>query len=142
MSQSVHRWGSKAAWSAWNPPKVLWEGQHVRVHRWQNLPNSVGEKPNGHYEDGIITKVLVEVKGAPWPARVLAFDLSEFRLEQYNKTRKSARPAIGIEMRNNVFWLKEYLVESLEQGDPPWPPKPVVVAARPSVFDFGNKDFP
>lgn len=93
----------------------------MRVHRWQDRD---GQEPNGHYEDGVVTEILVEVRGVSTttsPARVGAVDLRPLRLQPGMKKR--FRPAVGIVMRSNVYWMQAYLIESLESARA-WPPDP------------------
>ncbi len=127
-------------WKIWATPDKLWEGQKVRVWRWQVREGTDPPDAKGHWEEGIVTEVLVDLNSdTNSPLRVAAVDLSRWwGSAGHSKHRKTGRPPVGIVMRSNMYWLKMYRVESLDpMQELEWPPVPQPPAKSSRVFQIG-----
>jgi hypothetical protein len=125
-------------WKAWNVPQKLWEGQKVRVWRWQ-VRDCDPPGAKGHWEEGVVSEVCVDLNSEyNRPLRVPAVDLSVWwTSNEHAYQRMACRPPVGILMRGNRYWLKQYCVESLDDcGKLDWPPRPPEPVDVPPLFDF------
>lgn len=147
MADKPLKFGSKRCWQEWTPPAVLYEGQVVRVFRWQagfddrdarfpDLPPV--SNPFGHWEEGVLQEVFVDLSSdTNRHLRVAAVDLRDW-WRTHLKSMKSGRPPVGIRMRANTYWLKQYRVEACDpKGPQDWPIDPPVHTG-PSIFDFAR----